>query len=67
MATRIIEPMAIDKGVEDWLERVDQAIECCCTQEKVTGDNKGKYSVSLLLALADGSYEEICESYSGSS
>ena len=63
MATRIIESMAIDKGVEDWLERVDQAIECCCTQEKVTGDNKGKYSVSLLLANIGPAGYKVLKSY----
>ena len=51
MATRIIEPMVVEKGVEDWLERIDQAIQCACTQDKVTGDdNIEKYSVSLLLS-----------------
>ena len=63
MATRIIEPMQIDKGVEDWIERLDQAIECACTQDKVTGDNKGKYSVSLLLANIGPAGYKVLKSY----
>ena len=63
MATRIIEPMTVDKGVEDWLERIDQAIVCSCTQDKVTGDDIEKYSVSLLLANIGPAGYKVLKSY----
>jgi len=63
MATRIIEPMMVDKGVEDWLERIDQAIVCSCTQDKVTGADIEKYSVSLLLANIGPAGYKVLKSY----
>jgi hypothetical protein len=51
MATRIIEPICVDKGVEDWIERIDQAISCSCKQEKVVEEDAVEiYLVSLLLS-----------------
>ena len=51
MATRLIEPMMVDKEVDDWLERMEQAIQCSIVQEKITNaDEKNSYAVSLLLS-----------------
>ena len=51
MATRLTEPMRADKEVDDWLERMEQAIECSIVQEKITDANeKDSYAVSPLLS-----------------
>ena len=63
MATRIIEPMQLD-NVEDWLERLDQAISCCIVQEKLTTEEtKNSYSVSLLLSNIGQMGYKVLKSY----
>ena len=52
MATRLIKPMTVDKEVDDWLERIERAIEWSIVQEKKTDtDEKDSYAVSLLLSI----------------
>ena len=64
MATRIIEPMIVDSGVEDWIERLDQAIACAIVRDKVTdNEEKEKFSVSLLLSNIGQAGYKVLKSY----
>ena len=65
MATRLIKPMTVDKEVDDWLERMEQAIECSIVSEKKTDtDKKDSYAVSLLLSISGPLGYKVLKSYS---
>ena len=65
MATRIIEPLQVDSynGVEDWIERVDQAINCAIIQHNVEEKERPTFASSLLLANIGQSGYKVLKSY----
>ena len=64
MATRLIKPMTVDKEVDDWLERIERAIEWSIVQEKKTDtDEKDSYAVSQLLSIIGPLGYKVLKSY----
>ena len=66
MATRMIEARAVEAcgGVEDWLERDDQAIKCAMIQHSVACDqDKKNFATSLLLSSIGQSGCKVIKSY----
>ena len=65
MATRLIEPLQVENAdaVNDWIERIEQAIECQILQHGVIADNQPKAKVSFLLSNIGAAGYRILKSY----
>ena len=66
MATRIIEPLAIDQPglVNEWVERIAEAIDIQFVQHAVAEDKQARLKVSYLLANMGPQGYKLIKSYS---
>ena len=65
MATRIIEPLVLSdpNHIKDWLERIDEAIDCQILQHGIAENKQARMKVSYLLANIGQAGYRVLKSY----